>query len=361
MAIRRMAAATVLALSPLLLMGAAGISWPAANWSTLPVYMFCGPNERYFNAQELGVLAGTSDRGWAPRWIALGYATLDSYPPEHHNCQAKQASVAAQIRAGAPTLPVYGGTAWDITLCGDTAADRSGAGVSKGPCVMEVDAIMRASPNASMLLHCGGKLVHRGGDHRTVHGFDVAATRAAWAAVFREWMLTGNMSGVVWDGMQHGFDPQDPGTRGDAGCSRVEELAWYAGEEEAARMGRVAVGWDNVTWCNDGSGIGNWSFSSDSPAGLPGKTGEPICSGSMFEFYEGKVLDVLGVWKTAQWQRPYFVPVRGLPGQPTPTGQPFARQLAGFLVASSRHMQLLRTILVFQSLGACVSLSMRDT
>ena len=156
-------------------------NWPKADWATVPVYMFCGPNARYFNAQELNILAGTAGRGWKPRWIALGYATLAAYPPRNLQCQAKQAAVAAQIKSAAPLLPVLGGTAWDITLCGTTAADRAGSGVSKGPCMMEVDQTMRSSPNASMLLHCGGKLVHRGGDHRTVHGFTNPATRAAWA------------------------------------------------------------------------------------------------------------------------------------------------------------------------------------
>ena len=104
---------------------AAPSGWPKPDWSTVPTYAFCGPggedgaSNRLFNETELAFLAGRSDPPRRrPRWYAMGYATLDKYAnsslqmESFSGSQAKQLYVARQIKAIAPDLPVWGGTAW---------------------------------------------------------------------------------------------------------------------------------------------------------------------------------------------------------------------------------------------------------
>ena len=104
---------------------AAPPGWPKPDWSTVPTYAFCGPggedgsSNRLFNETELAFLAGKSDPPRRrPRWYAMGYATLDKYAnsslqmESFAGSQAKQLYVARQIKAIAPDLPVWGGTAW---------------------------------------------------------------------------------------------------------------------------------------------------------------------------------------------------------------------------------------------------------
>ena len=125
----------------------------------------------------------------------MGYATLNEYAnaslgfQSNADSQAKQLYIAKQVKAAAPDLPVWAGTAWDITLCGPSMPFEP-----FHSCLMEVDEQMRAScgyddatgsyskaasPDCQ-LLTCNGKVIKRADNH-TIHGFEKPAGRAAWA------------------------------------------------------------------------------------------------------------------------------------------------------------------------------------
>jgi hypothetical protein len=315
------------------------LSWPVPNWTTVPTYTFCGPSKRHFNEAELEFISGKSAAGYAPRWMALGYSTLANYPPLLQASCAKQADVAQRIKAVAPQMPVWGGTDWDLLLC-DTPTNLP----HNATCQMEFDAEMRADP--AQMLHCGGELVTRkAAQGRAIHNWANSKTRLAYAGAFRAWR-DGAIDGVFWDGLQHRFDRGADGSqdyptgdgRTSAKCSPDDILKFHAGEVQMVKDGREAIGWGNVTICNDGRGLGNWSFAlNDSDPVLAGK---PMCSGANFEFYQGEVMDVLGLYKIAQWSehsgQRYLVAIRGLSGHGS-----FARHLAGFLVAAGRDSYFL--------------------
>lgn len=81
-----------------------------------------------------------------------------------------------------------------------------------------------------------------------------------------------------------------------------------------------------------------------------------MCSAANFEFYQGEVMDVLGIYRMGLWSdtvQPYLAAIRGLSGRGS-----FARHLAGFLVGAGRHSYfleystcILRTIIM--ATGAC--------
>ena len=317
---------------------AAPAGWPKPDWSTVPTYAFCGPggdtgptmngqrgSARLFNASELAFLAGKSNPPRRrPRWYAAGYATLALYENRsaglHANAdsQAKQVMVARQVKAVAPDLPVWGGTAWDITLCGPSLPFEPFS-----TCMMEVDETCREScgydnttgtysntgPNC-LLLTCNGTVIKRADNH-TIHGFQTQAGRNAWANVFSDWKASGVIDGVIWDGMDHGGGPGPI-------CSKDEVQAFVDGQNQTAFLTREAIGWDNVALCNDGTGIGNWSFMSPSDRSNhatpdSSATGSiPTCSGSMFERFRGGLGDVLSLYNAKTWDTPYVVAVRGL-------------------------------------------------
>ena len=269
--------------------------------------------------------------------MALGYATLADFPPKQAQSEPKQQEVARRIKAVAPHMPVWGGTDWDLLLC-DTPTNLKNTNAT---CLMNFDAEMRAHPE--QLLHCGGQLVTRthGGAGRAIHDWGNNGTRKAYAAAFRTWRDSGYIDGIFWDGLQHRFNraidaSQDYPTadgRTLAKCSSDDILAFHAGEVQMVKEGREAIGWENVTICNDGVGLGNWTFAAnDSDASLAGK---PMCSAANFEFYTGEPMDVLGIYRMGRWSdtvSPYLAAIRGLAGR----GE-FARHLAGFLVAAGRH------------------------
>ena len=314
--------------------------WPKPDWSTVPTYTFCGPAHRHFNAAELAFFAGKSGVGYAPRWMALGYSTLGNYPPVQQRSEPKQQEVARRIKAVAPHMPVWGGTDWDLLLC-DTPTNLTN---STATCLMDFDAEMRAHPE--QLLHCGGQLVTRTANAgRAIHDWSNSGTRKAYAAAFRRWRDSGYIDGIFWDGLQHRFnrvtDASQDYPTGDghtsAKCSPDDILRFHAGEVQMVKDGRDAIGWENVTICNDGRGLGNWTFAAnDSDASLRSK---PMCSAANFEFYQGAPMDVLGLLRMGRWSdtvQPYLAAIRGLVGR----GE-FARHLAGFLVAAGRHSYFL--------------------
>eukprot|EP01052_Picozoa_sp_SAG31_P028850 SAG31_NODE_2820_length_5041_cov_2.048968_5_plen_390_part_00 len=315
-------------------------SWPTPDWSTVPTYTFCGPAHRHFNVAELDFISGKSGAGYAPRWMALGYATLAYYPPVMQHSELKQLAVAQRIKAIAPHMPVWGANDWDLLLC-DTPTNLTNTNAT---CLLDFDAEMRAHPE--QLLHCGGQLVTRtAGAGRAVHDWSNNGTRKAYAAALRAFRDSGYISGMFWDGVQHRFNravegsedyPTDDG-RTSAKCSSDDILRFHAGEVQMVKDGREAVGWENVTICNDGHGLGNWTFAvNDSDASLAGR---PMCSGANFEFYEGEPMDVLGIYRMGRWSdtvQPYLAVIRGVVG-----GGTFARHLAGFLVAAGRHSYFL--------------------
>ena len=56
---------------------------------------------------------------------------------------------------------------------------------------------------------------------------------------------------------------------------------------------------NQVTICNDGRGLGNWTFAAnDSNASL---ASQPMCSGANFEFYQGEPMDVLGIYRMVSY------------------------------------------------------------
>ena len=64
-----------------------------------------------------------------------------------------------------------------------------------------------------------------------------------------------------------------------------------------------------------------------------------MCSAANFEFYQGEVMDVLGIYRMGLWSdtvQPYLAAIRGLSGRGS-----FARHLSGFLVAAGRHSYFL--------------------
>ena len=188
----------------------------------------------------------------------MGYATLDAYANtslgfrSNADSQAKQLFIAKQVKAAAPDLPVWAGTAWDITLCGPSMPFEP-----FHSCMMEVDEQMRAScgyddatgsysaaasPDCK-LLTCNGTVVKRADNH-TIHGFEKPATRSAWAQVFRDWQSSGAIDGVIWDGMQHGGGP-------DQTCSRAEAAAFTSGQFAVINQSRAAIGQANVALCTN--------------------------------------------------------------------------------------------------------------
>jgi hypothetical protein len=299
---------------------APGGGWPVPNWTTVPTYTFCGPGKRLFNEAELAFISGKSSAGYAPRWMALGYSTLAQYPPVQQASCAKQTEVARHIKAVAPHMPVWAGTDWDLLLC-DTPTNLAHKNAT---CQMEFDAEMRADPE--QLLHCGGELVIRNAAQgRAIHNWANNGTRRAYAGAHRAWRDSGAVDGVFWDGLQHRFyrsnDPTQDYPTADghttAKCSPDDILSFHAGEVQMVKDGRDAIGWENVTICNDGRGLGNWTFAqNDSDAS---RAGRPMCSGSNFEFYQGLPMDVLGIHKMAQWSEKsgqrYLAAIRGLPGK----------------------------------------------
>ena len=306
--------------------------WPAPDWSTVPTYLFCGPGSREFNTAELDFIAGRGRHGYAPRFVALGYATLGNSalrpgmdPSE--GSEEKQALVSRQIKAAAPNMSVWGSTAWGMTICGKNSSQRTGAGVSRGPCMFEVVEKLRAEPGAPGLLHCNGTLVHREGDGRTLLNWGHNETRALWTAMYRTWVQQAGMDGLLIDGLEHVFplEMNWPGTV----CTDAELAAFHLGDQPAVRESRQAIGgFQQPFVCNDGFGLGNWTFDD----------GTPMCSGGNFEFYEGKAMDVLGLYRAGQWAHPYMAVVRGLRTAATATHHDFfAKQLAGFLVAAGPH------------------------
>jgi hypothetical protein len=171
-----------------------------------------------------------------------------------------------------------GGTDWDLLLC-DTPTNLA----HNATCVMEFDSEMRADP--AQMLHCGGELVIRtAAQGRAIHNWGNNKTRNAYAGAFRKWRDTGAFDGVFWDGIQHRFNraadasqdyPTGDGRTG-ARCGPDEILDFHEGEVQMVKDGREAIGWDNVTICNDGRGLGNWTFAiNDSDSTLAGK---PMCS-----------------------------------------------------------------------------------
>ena len=105
---------------------------------TVPTFTFCGPGSRPFDdhPDELQFFAGTNKSRRVPRWYALGYDTLQSYTNESlgfigsnptlqpqgqcggcNDAQAKQLFIAEQVKAAAPNMPVWGGTAYQEMLC----------------------------------------------------------------------------------------------------------------------------------------------------------------------------------------------------------------------------------------------------
>ena len=184
-----------------------------------------------------------------------------------------------------------------------------------------------------LLLTCAGKVLKRGDNH-TIHGFQTDAGRRAWAKVFSDWRASGAIDGVIWDGMDHGGGP-------DSTCSKDEANAFLTGQNLTAGLTRAAIGWDNVALCNDGNGIGNWTFMPPSGAPPPNGHATSTCSGSMFERFRGGTDDVLALHRTKTWEQPYLVAVRGLGahvGSPFLfEGNPFPSLLAGFLVAAGAH------------------------
>ena len=251
--------------------------------------------------------------------------------------EPKQTEVARRIKEAAPHMPVWGGTDWDLLLC-DTPTDLG----HNATCLMNFDSEMRAHPE--QLLHCGagGELVTRTASQgRAIHDWGNNNTRKAYASAFRTWRDSGFIDGVFWDGLQHRFDraagaSQDYPTadgRTGAKCSPDDILRFHAGEVQMVKDGREAIGWENVTICNDGRGLGNWTFASnDTDTSLAGK---PMCSAANFEFYMGEPMDVLGIYRMGRWSdtvQPYLAAIRGLPGHGA-----FARHLAGFLVGAGHH------------------------
>ena len=179
----------------------------------------------------------------------MGYATLNEYAnaslgfQSNADSQAKQLYIAKQVKAAAPDLPVWAGTAWDITLCGPSMPFEP-----FHSCLMEVDEQMRAScgydattgnyakatsPDCQ-LLTCNGKVIKRADNH-TIHGFEKPAGRAAWAKVFSDWHSSGVIDGVIWDGMQHGGGPDKTCSAAEAAC---RALGWQAKRAQQRRRRR---------------------------------------------------------------------------------------------------------------------------
>jgi hypothetical protein len=110
----------------------------------VPTFAFCGPGTRPFEdtADELQFFAGTNKSRRVPRWYALGYDTLTQYSNKSlgfigsdpsikgqtqcggcNDAQAKQLFIAKQVKAAAPDLPIWGGTAYQEMLCDYPAPD----------------------------------------------------------------------------------------------------------------------------------------------------------------------------------------------------------------------------------------------
>lgn len=119
-------------------LAAAPAGWPKPDWSTVPTFAFCGPSSRPFRdtPDELQFFAGANKTRRRLRFYALGYDTLEAYSnsslgfigadpsiPHTSQCggcndaQAKQLFIAQQVRAVAPDLPIWGGTAYQEMLC----------------------------------------------------------------------------------------------------------------------------------------------------------------------------------------------------------------------------------------------------
>ena len=123
---------------------------------------------------------------------------------------------------------------------------------------MEFDAEMRRHPE--QLLHCGGQLVTRkAAQGRAIHDWSHNVTRAAYASAFRFWRDSGVIDGLFWDGLQHRFNraadaSQDYPTadgRTTARCEPSDILKFHRGEVQMVKEGRRAIGWENVTLCNE--------------------------------------------------------------------------------------------------------------
>ena len=266
--------------------------WPAPNWTTVPTYTFCGPNKREFNAAELAFLSGTTAAGYTPRWMALGYITLANVPPLNQASCAKQARIRQQIKAANPRMPVWRADDWGLLLC-DTPTDLANKNAT---CLMEYDEKVRADPDG--LLFCDGKLSTRSNQQgRALKNWQHNKTRQYYTDSLPS---SAGWEGMFWDGLQHRFDRADspandyPTADGaqHVKCSIDDQLNYHAGEIKMVKDGRAALGWATPTICNDGMGLGNWTFAlNDSDTALAGK---PMCSGSNFEFC--KHLDVTGVF-----------------------------------------------------------------
>ena len=347
--------------------------WPRSNWSTVPTYTFCGPVSRFFNRTELEWFAGSGPgaRGYRPRWIMLGYSTLSNYSlrpglePAGNNIE-KQGLVMQQILQAAPDMPVFASTAFDITLCGQQTGRRH-AGVSSGYCSMEIDSIMRSDPEQAMLMRCNGSVVrrtgcspttpgaitpyvcsHSSGDNRTIHNWTNPHTRQLYAGMYRNWSRSGATGGFL-DGPKWAWP-----VFGDwpyaGGCSRQAVDTFFRSTETAIREIRGAIGWESMVLCNDGEGLGNWTFETpqNDPSDERGQQGDPMCSGTNFEFMQGKLHDVLGLRAYARTHPSgdgSFVAVRALHTSQSHHGvvsfgenaSMFARTINGFLVSAGRN------------------------
>jgi hypothetical protein len=119
-------------------LSAAPSGWPAPDWSTVPTFTFCGPGSRPFedHPDELQFFSHQNRSRRRPRWYALGYDTLQDYTNATlgfrgrdpsitgssqcggcNDAQAKQLFIARQVKAAAPSLPIWGGTAYQEMLC----------------------------------------------------------------------------------------------------------------------------------------------------------------------------------------------------------------------------------------------------
>jgi hypothetical protein len=344
--------------------------WPVQNWTTIPTYIFCGPVSRFFTEQELQIFAKSTPRGYRPRWVMLGYATLSNFSlrpglePAGNN-QEKQALVAQHVKAAAPDMPVFGSTSFDDTLCGQATGRRTVP--PTGYCSMEIDTVMVDDPAHTMLMHCNGSLVRRTGcspatpgavtpyyctkpsaDNRTIHNWTNPATRALYAGMYRNWSQNAGITGGFLDGPKWAW-PVFADWPFAGGCSMDQVKQFFHDTETAIRDVRDALGWDKMLLCNDGSGLGTWEFETQPAAGRNtrhgGEKGSPMCSGANFEFMQGKLHDVLAIRQYAR-TRPNgdgsFAAIRGLHTTQSHHGvvtfgknaSMFARTINGFLAAA---------------------------
>ena len=340
---------------------------PPHSWERVPTYAFCAPSDRAMNATELSWLQGRApphtappgapSRLHRPHWIALGYVTESAAPMPPGHSEAKQISVARQIRSpfptGDPSMYVLPGTGWDIIFTPKGNATHA---------MFDVDDAFNR--HTELELHCNGTLALRP-DGTRVHDWAQLGARQLWASAFQRFAGSGSLRGAFLDGIGRCRKSEQPapantpanGCGASAGydinsnpnCSAAKKAAWSAGEALAIAAVRAAVGPGNLTICNGHDTVFEAAASSyvDGMLPRPSSTDDLVvwppsprwCNGNFQEEWQGFAVDVLLLLRAAAVPD-YVSAVRSIGytvDRAGDTAHSFARTLAAFLVAAQNH------------------------